>query len=362
MARITAVTTDFFRVPLATALGDATHGTMSSFELNTVRVHDADGAQGVGYTYTIGHNGAAISALLNVDLPQILLGADADPIESLWQKMWNAMHYGGRGGPVVLAMSAVDIALWDLKGKRAGLPLYKLLGGFDPKVPCYAGGVDLNLEIEPLLEQTRANLEHGFRAIKMKVGRARLAEDVARVAAMREFLGEDFPLMVDANMKWTVEEAIRAARALRPFGLVWLEEPLIPEDIEGHRRVLREGGLPLAAGENLRSLWEFKQLIQAGGVSFPEPDVTNVGGVTSFMKVAHLAEAFHLPCTSHGAHDITVQLLAAIPNRSFLEVHAYALDRYLEEPLQIEQGFARASERAGHGLNFDWERLEGHRV
>ena len=169
--------------------------------------------------------------------------------------------------------------------------------------------------MDKLLRQTDDNLAKGFRAIKMKVGRERLSEDVDRVEAMRNHLGDGFPLMADANMKWSVDDAIRAARKLQPFDLTWLEEPTVPEDPAGHARIVREGGVPIAAGENLRTLWEFKQYISCGGVTFPEPDVTNCGGVTSFMKIAHLAEAFNLPVTSHGAHDVTVHLLAASPNR-----------------------------------------------
>jgi L-alanine-DL-glutamate epimerase-like enolase superfamily enzyme len=208
-----------------------------------------------------------------------------------------------------------------------------------------------------LLAQTRTNLGKGFRAIKMKVGRARLSEDVERVGAMREMLGADFPLMVDANMRWSVDDAVRAARALQQFNVYWLEEPTIPDDVEGHARIVREGGLPVAAGENLHSLWEFAAYLRAGAVTFPEPDVTNCGGVTVFMKIAHLAEAFNLPVTSHGAHDVTVHLLAAAPNRSYLEAHGFGLDRFLEHTLEIKEGFAIAPERPGHGVGFDWKGL-----
>ena len=194
--------------------------------------------------------------------------------------------------------------------------LFRLLGGFDARVPCYAGGIDLDLSVEALLKQTDDNLAKGFRAIKMKVSRRDLSSDVTRVQAMRRHLGNGFPLMADANMKWTVEEAIRAARALQPYDLTSLEEPIIPDDIAGHARIMAAGGVPIAAGENLRSLWEFKNYISAGAVSYPEPDVTNCGGVTAFMKIARLAEAFNLPVTSHGAHDVSVHLLAACPNRS----------------------------------------------
>ncbi|MFL5191211.1 MAG: mandelate racemase/muconate lactonizing enzyme family protein, partial [Microvirga sp.] len=295
MPRITSIEPGFYRIPLPTVLTDSMHGEMRAFELNTVRIRDSDGAEGVGYTFTVGRNGAAIDTILARELPEIMDGEEADEIERLWHKAWWALHYGGRGGPTVLALSAFDMALWDLKAKRAHLPLWKALGGFDAKVPCYAGGIDLDLPLDKLLRQTDDNLGKGFRAIKMKVGRANLFEDVERVKAMREHLGAGFPLMADANMKWSVDGAIRAARALQPFDLTWLEEPTIPDDPAGHARIVREGGLPIAAGENLRSLWEFKAYIAAGAVTYPEPDATNCGGVTPFMKIARLAEAFNLP-------------------------------------------------------------------
>ena len=361
MPRITSIEPGFYRIPLPTVLTDSMHGEMRAFELNTVRIRDADGAEGVGYTFTVGRNGGAIDAVLAREMPEIMDSEEADEIERLWHKAWWALHYGGRGGPTVLALSAFDMALWDLKAKRANLPLWKALGGYDPRVPCYAGGIDLELPLDKLLRQTDDNLAKGFRAIKMKVGRANLFEDVERVQAMREHLGTGFPLMADANMKWSVDGAIRAARALQPSDLTWLEEPTIPDDPAGHARIVREGGLPIAAGENLRTLWEFKLYVAGGGVTYPEPDVTNCGGVTPFMKIAHLAEAFNLPVTSHGAHDVTVHLLAACPNRSYLEAHGFGLERYIAEPLTIQDGFALAPDRPGHGITFDWKGLAKHR-
>ena len=362
MAAIDRLEPALYRIKLPTVLSDSTHGTISHFELLTVRVRDAEGAEGVGYSYTVGRNGRAALSVLADEIAEIATGADATLIEALWQRVWWATHYGGRGGPTVLALSAFDMALWDLKARRAGLPLWRLLGGNDPRVPCYAGGIDLDLPTADLLRQTDANLAHGFRAIKMKVGRPDLADDVSRVAAMRRHLGEGFPLMLDANMKWTADQAIRAARAFAPFDPLWLEEPIVPDDMAGHARVVREGGLPVAAGENLRTLWDFRHLIASGGVTFPEPDATNCGGVSVFMKVAHLAEAFNLPVTSHGAHDVTVHLLAAVPNRSYLEAHGFGLDRYIAEPLVLREGCAVAPERPGHGIGFDWQALEAIRA
>lgn len=358
MSKIETLRADHYLISLETVLTDSMHGAMSGFEIVTARVRDADGAEGVGYTFTCGVNGGAIADILGREMPGFVIGEDSDGIEHIWKKIWWAFHYGGRGGSTVFALSALDIALWDLKARKAGVPLWKLLGGYDGHVPCYAGGIDLDLSAEELIHQTEGNFEKGHRAIKMKVGRDRLSEDVGKIAAMRENFGMDLPLMVDANMKYTVDQAIRAARAFTEFDLVWFEEPIPPDNLEGHIRVVREGGLPIAAGENLRTLWDFKSLIASGGVTFPEPDVTNCGGITPLMKIAHLAEAFHLPVTSHGAHDITVHLLAACPNRSFLEAHGFGLDSYVEGPVCIEEGHAIAPDRPGHGVAFDWDRLD----
>jgi L-alanine-DL-glutamate epimerase-like enolase superfamily enzyme len=355
---IASLDTALYRIELAVPLSDSTHGTMTHFELVTVRLRDSDGAEGTGYTYTTGAGGAAVHALIDRHLRHVLTGADPDHIEALWQRMWWSLHYGGRGGPTSLAVSACDIALYDLSARRLNKPLWRLLGGFDPKVPCYAGGIDLEFTLDALLKQTDDNLAKGFRAIKMKVGRVRLSEDRDRVRAMRRHLGDDFPLMADANMRWTVDQAIRAARAFQDSNLTWLEEPTIPDDVAGHARIVREGGLPIATGENLHTLHEFTQMIAAGAVTFPEPDVTNCGGITVFVKVAHLAEAFNLPLTSHGAHDLTVHLLAAAPNRSYLEVHGFGLDRYIRRPISMIEGNAIAPDAPGHGVDFDWDALQ----
>ena len=169
----------------------------------------------------------AVNILLN---ERFLLEEDADRIEHLWQKMWWFLHYTGRGGSTSFAMAAIDIALWDLKARKQKTALWRLLGGHDPKVKAYAGGIDLYFTLDELLEQTQKNLDNGFKAIKMKVGRENLSEDLERVSAMRKFLGEDFPLMVDANMGWSVDQAIRAANSLKEHNLVWLEEPTIPDE------------------------------------------------------------------------------------------------------------------------------------
>ena len=355
---ILEVNADHYCIPLPVVLSDSTHGQISHFELVVARVRDTDGVEGVGYTYTVGRGGGAIHALITRDLDSLLQGQDEDRIEQLWERMWWALHYVGRGGPVSFAISAVDIALWDLRGQRSGQPLWRMLGGHDPRVRAYAGGVDLEFSIEQLVKQTQGNLARGFQAIKMKVGRPRLDEDVFRVAGMRDLLGPDVTLMVDANMRWSVDEAIRASRALAEYDVYWLEEPTIPDDIVGHARIARDGPLPIATGENMHTLHEFQNMISHGGISFPEPDVSNCGGITVWLKVAHLAEAHNLRVTSHGVHDLHLHLLAAVPNASFLEVHGFGLERFIQHPLSLEDGCAVAPDRPGHGVVFDWSEME----
>ncbi len=361
--KITSVATQHFDIPLPSVMTDSTHGEIRHFAVVTVRIETSDGFEGLGYTYTVGKTGgAAIHALVERDLAPALTGEDPRCTERLWQSMWWTLHYTGRGGQAAFAISAVDIALWDLKAKLAGEPLWRFLGGYNPRVKVYAGGIDLHMPLDELREQTRSNLARGFRAIKMKVGRESLAEDTARVAAVRELIGPETPLMVDANMRWTVAHAIRASRALAEHGVYWLEEPTIPDDVAGHARIEAEGALPVATGENCHTIYEFQKLIAARAVSFPEPDLSNIGGVTGWLKVAHLAEAHNLPVTTHGVHDLHVHLLAAVPNASYLEAHGFGLENYIRHPLAIVEGEVTAPDRPGHGVEFDWEKLEAHRA
>jgi len=357
--KIESIETELYNIPLATVLTDSSHGTMRDFAIVVVRIRTQDGAEGLGYTYTVGQTGGgAVLSHVRDDLAPMLKGADPRRTEQLWEKMWWRLHYVGRGGIASFAISAVDIALWDLKAKLAGEPLWRFLGGHDRRVRVYAGGIDLEVPVDQLRRQTEENLGRGFQAIKIKAGRDRLAEDVERVAAVRDCIGSGMPLMVDANMRWTVAQAIQASRAFGEYDVYWLEEPTIPDDMEGHRRIEAEGPTPVAAGENLHTIYEFQKLIAAAGVSFPEPDISNIGGVTAWMKVAHLAEANNLPVTCHGVQDLHVHLMAAVPHASLMEIHGFSLDAYLRYPLEIADGEVLAPERPGHGIELDWDRLE----
>jgi L-alanine-DL-glutamate epimerase-like enolase superfamily enzyme len=355
IARIVA---DRYVIQLPEVVSDSTHGDQPAFELITVRLTDSEGNEGVGYTYTGGYGGRAILSLLRDELIPLVVGKNETDIDGVWEAMWWRVHFVGRGGAVSFAIAAIDTALWDLRALKAGLPLWKLLGGTNPQVRIYAGGIDLMYSLEKLLRQTEDNLLRGFRAIKMKVGRPNLDEDIARVRAMRQYLGPDIPLMVDANMAWTVDKTIEAARRLAECDLVWIEEPLVPEDLDGHVRIAAESPAKIATGENFHTFHEFAAMIDAGGVHYPEPDLASCGGITVWRKVAEHARRKGLPVTTHGVHDLHVHLLAAAPNASFLEAHGYGLERYMAHPLTIKDGYAIAPERPGHGVELDWAALD----
>jgi L-alanine-DL-glutamate epimerase-like enolase superfamily enzyme len=362
MARIATFETTLYRIPLATPVQAASTAVMREFDMVMVRLVDGDGAEGTGYTALMPGQGVAVAAMIDTVYAEIVREGDPRTIEGLWARMWRRQHYAGRGAPASFAIAAVDTALWDLRARALGEPLWRLLGGHDPAVRAYAGNIDLNLPLEKVVEGALRSEAAGFRSVKTRLGRPTLKEDLARVTAVREALDADTELMADANEAWRPDQALRALRALQPLDLVWVEEPITPDDFAGYAHLRAHGGVPLSAGENLHTLAEFAQLIGARGIDFPEPDLTTCGGITPWLKVAHLAEANALPVTSHGAHDIHVHLLAAVPNAAYLEVHGFGLDAYMAESLEMRDGMAIAPERPGHGITWDWGGLSAHRV
>ncbi|HEX6010703.1 MAG TPA: mandelate racemase/muconate lactonizing enzyme family protein, partial [Geminicoccaceae bacterium] len=291
MAAIERVEILMVDLPPKVARGDAIQSFVSQ-ETPIVRVHDRDGGVGTGYSYTIGTGGSSVVRLIRDHLAPVLVGRDADMVEDVWRTLLFKTHATWPGAVTSLALAAIDTALWDLRCRRAGLPLHVMAGGAQEKVPVYTTeGGWLQLTAEELVEEALQAKERGFRGVKVKVGKPTVAEDAVRVAAVREALGPELELMVDANQGLTLDQALRRARALEGLDLAWLEEPLPADDVAGHARLAAATAIPVAVGESLYSPGQFRDYLMQGACSVVQVDVARIGGVTPWLKVAHLAEA-----------------------------------------------------------------------
>ena len=348
---IERITTSYYRLPIEPS-GDAGHGLLDHEELIVVEVA-VDGIVGQGYAYTIGRGGRAVQALIEHDLSPLLIGQDAADVEGLWRRMWQGLLYVGRGGLAAFAVAALDVALWDLRGLRSGQPLWQTIGGTARAIPAYGSGVDLPKPLDALLAQVDGFLARGFRAVKVKVGRPDAADDEARVAAVRRLIGDDVDLMLDANMGWSRHEALARGRRLAEYRLRWLEEPLEPEDVEGHVHLSRALPMPIAIGESLHSVDEFQRYVASAAAGVIQIDPITNGGITPVLQILKLADNTGLPTSSHYTDELSAHLLCASADPIFVEKHAFALDAYLARPQVVVNGTVRPSDEPGTGLRFD---------
>ncbi|WP_052424226.1 L-talarate/galactarate dehydratase [Nonomuraea candida] len=342
-------------VPLARPVSDAKVATgrqrpLSQLDVLTCEIGSADGLSGLGFSYTTRAGTPAQFAHVK-EVGEHLLGQDPSDIGKVYDSLLWAGASVGRSGVATQALAAIDVALWDLKAKRAGLPLAKLLGAHRDSVRVYnTSGGYLQAPVEEVKARASQSLAEGIGGIKIKVGQPDMREDLRRLAAVREHLGDGVPLMVDANQQWDRPSALRFGRAVEELGLVWIEEPLDAYDAEGHAQLAAALDTPIATGEMLSSAADLVRLVDLRAADFLQPDVPRVGGITPYLKVAALADHAHLQVAPHFVMEIHVHLAAAYPRESWVE-HIEWLSPLFEERLETRDGRMTVPDRPGLGLS-----------
>ncbi|WP_282851417.1 L-talarate/galactarate dehydratase [Gulosibacter sediminis] len=353
---ISSITLSTLRLPLARPISDAKVLTgrqkpMTEVIFLIAEIETAQGFNGHGFSYSKRAGGPAQYAHAK-EVASTVIGEDPNDIEKLYTKLLWAGASVGRAGVATQALAAIDIALYDLKARRANLPLAKLLGSHRDSVRTYnTSGGFLSSPIDEVVENASKSLEAGIGGIKIKVGLPDRKEDMERVRRVREHVGPNVPMMVDANQQWDRATAMRLGRQLEEYNLVWIEEPLDAYDFEGHAELARALVTPIATGEMLASVGDHKQLIAACGCDTLQPDAPRVGGITNFLRILALADEAGLDIAPHFAMEIHVHLAACYPRETWVE-HFDWLDPLFEERLETRDGRMFVPERPGLGITF----------
>jgi D-arabinonate dehydratase len=360
--KITNIRTEAYRWPRPKPITNGKH-TYTHSGLGLVHIETDEGLIGLG----LGGTGAIGNAVVD-HLRPLLIGEDPVNVERLWHKMW-VPKLIGRRGLTTRVISAIDIGLWDLRAKAAGMPLYKLLGGYRDRVPAYiAGGYYVEGKGLPeLAAEMREYVSWGARAVKMKVGALAIAEDAARVEAVRDAIGPKVKLLIDANCAYRYYDAIRFARAVEPYDPFWFEEPVAPDDYDGFRKLAAQTTIPIASGENEYTRYGFRDLIATGAVPILNADAKVLGGVTEYMKVAALAQAYDLDIAPHGSQEIHVHLVAAVANGLLLEYYPQQFDpmwgQMYTDTLQLnDDGTVSLPDALGIGIEPNYDALAQYRI
>ncbi|MBM7807922.1 L-alanine-DL-glutamate epimerase-like enolase superfamily enzyme [Geodermatophilus bullaregiensis] len=353
------LTSRLFRLPLSRPWGE----DVPALHLLVTELTTDDGRTGTGFSWTPSIGARAVQALVEHDVAPVVVGGPTDP-GVVWDRLWWHLHEAGGGGLTTMAIAAVDIALWDLGARAAGRSLVDHLGRRRESVPAYGSGVNLHYPLDELREQARRWVAQGCRGVKIKVGRPDLAEDVERVAAVREVIGPHRQLMVDANQRWDLPTALRAVRALSRFDLYWVEEPLVADDLPALSRLHDAGfGVPIAVGENVYTTYQYRHLLASGAADVVQPNAVRVGGITPFLRIAQLARAASVPVAPHLLPDLSGQLALCLPDTTMVEDvedASFAALGALAQPsgVTVAGGVLRAETGPGHGLVFATDRLE----
>jgi L-alanine-DL-glutamate epimerase-like enolase superfamily enzyme len=345
-------------------------GTAVKRDAVVVKVTTVSGVVGWGEAHH-GRAHTAVAKLIETTLKQLILGMDASNVVGVWEKMYRfqlASH--GMGAGACLAMSGIDMALWDIRGKASGLPLYKLMGGARKPIPAYAGGVSLGYQPpEKLVDEAKKSLDRGYKAVKLRVGDSP-TKDIERMQAVRKAFGDELVILTDANIGYGVEDARRVMPAMEALGIGWLEEPFPAHDYRSYREARTFSRTPLAAGENHYTRFEFDRVIEDGAITILQPDLSKTGGITEALRIAALASAWKLPIHPHSSmtglnHAATIHFLAAIDNGGYFEGDVSNANKFrdelVENPGHIDQdGNVWPLDKPGIGLEVDEEFLSKH--
>jgi L-alanine-DL-glutamate epimerase-like enolase superfamily enzyme len=327
-----------------------------------VRLLTKDGAEGLGLTFTWNDGQTASLKASIEDLKETMIGQDVFRTEEAWQKLWQSTSHMGHTGHGMYALSAMDMALWDLKGKALGVPVGRLLGGYREKVPAYASHKLFRpWTIEELQKDAADLIQKGFRAMKMNLGDKPAKVEVERVKAVREAVGEEVDILIDVNWAWTPHQTIQIGRMLEPYNPYWLEDPLSSEDLGDLAQVARSLDMPISAGETFCTKHGIRALLEKDSVDILIVDLERIGGVTEWMKVATMAQAWNRPVASHLFHDFSVHLVAAVPNGLFVEYMPW-WDVIYEEPPQVKEGQMEVPNKPGWGLKLDPRALKKYEL
>jgi len=332
---------------------------MEMIDLLVVEVETDDGVIGTGFLHPIAGGIRTLEMCIHEMLEPVVMGQNASDPAALWQKMWMATFTQGRMSLTVMAISALDIALWDAVGRVQGVPLWKLWGGSGDPMPIYGSGCFRGLGHDGMIDKAERYVSDGFNAIKMQVAHVFTHdEDVANVRGMREALGDEIEIMADVNQGWTTDDAIECGRRLDPYGLSWLEEPVLADDFKGYHRVADALETPVVGGENHFLSYDLRPFYESGKIPILQPDIMR-GGYTGLRAVAADADAAGIKIAPHLFPELSSHLIASIPNSSWLE-HMGWYDHLWVEPIPVVDGMIAPSGRAGHGMDFKPDLFRDH--
>jgi len=352
--KVDSVSQRLIQVPLGAARGGS---GATSLQLLHVTVLDTGGAAGTGFTYALTGGLTGARAILAEVMTPLAVGTDLLDWARTWHKLWDLTHRLGRGAALP-ALSALDIAIWDLRAHRAGLPLFRLLGAQRDAVPIYGSGRSTHAMTDAeLVGGAVSYVDEGYQAVKLRAGALGIERDIARVAAVRAEVGPGIALMVDCNERLDLAQAHRLAYRLGDLDVAWLEEPLRSDDVDGHAQLAARSPVPIAVGEHLQGRFEVKQYLDRQAAAVLMPDAPITGGVTEWLRIATLAEASSVAVSPHFLPELHVHLAAAAPAATFVE-HFPLLDDVLEETLTVRDGMVEPPARAGHGIQWDKAALD----